>query len=207
VRVKATNFWREVETGDADRLEFRLGGERVMVSLGIASLVVGVVGSVVVLSLVLPVGLPFLWHTVARIVNGRPLPVGWSELLDEGLFVTFMWSVGLGPPIAIGLINTFRRGQIVVNRTTIEIAKSYRFLSFRADRTYDSRNVSSISFSWNSGRWRFLGCQAVCLDSESQQRRRLLVVAWADRKKGREMAERIAGFLGVSCPLDRVSVK
>jgi hypothetical protein len=192
--LKTRRLWRQVETGDANRMEYRMGRESWVVCIGIFKVALGFL---------------FLWFLfqLARESWLGMLRVGTKAqnrlVVDDFLLdclVGGLVSLAALWNFCVGLWLAFPRGRVVIDRAKRELTKHYQLLAYIVDRTYDLRDVTSVSFGRDESTLRFLGFCSVCLHSGSRGKSRLLLVAPAIRKQGRALAQEIANFLAVPGP-------
>jgi len=192
--MKFNYFWRQVETGDANKIEFIRGGEKFLLVLGWLHILVMCIFSVWAI---------FEW--IPLVQN----QISYSLRLNDYRRAGFWYFVG-GLPMTIilerlmlGVWLVFGRVSIIIDKTSGRITKDYRVRSFSLyTRSYQTGTLSSISFHRIGDVRRILLLSALYLHQKNDTPRKLLLAPKKYQKEGRAMAGQIADFLGIPGPAD-----
>ncbi len=192
--MKFNYFWRQVETGDANKIEFIRGGEKLVPIAGWLFLV---------LSIFCAWWVFFHWIPMVRDEISNSLQMKEYRLAVFDYFLGGIPSVIIIEYFILGAWMIFGRVSMVVDKTLGTITKDYRVRSFSLyTRSCQTRDLTSISFRHvGNPKW-ILFFSAVHLHLKDATSRRLFLAPRKYQKEGRLMAQRIADFLGLPGPAE-----
>ena len=192
--MKFNYFWRQVETGDANKIIFLRGGEKPLVFMG-RLLLVSCIFWVWAIFKFFQMEHDLIWEFV-QIKEYRPA--------IELYCLSGLPFMGLVESFILGVWMVFGRVTVAVDKTLGIITKDYRVRSFSLyTKSYETRRLSSISFHPVRGsRWILFFYAIYLHHQDDTSRNQLLLAPKKYQKEGRLMAQRIADFLGLPGPAE-----
>jgi hypothetical protein len=185
--------WSEERSKSPDLLTFRSGGEGSLVASGIVFFVPSVFIGFVFLVLG-PAMVQELRNAFAQGEYGR------AALF---YFALTLFSVAVLGGAFLGLWKMFGRTIIFFEKTTGIIAREYRLLTLRLfQKTYDLQEASSVIFRANSLFKSFSFPKSIYLGLRGEIPLKLIDVPQRFESEGREIARRMAEFIGVPGPVE-----
>lgn len=184
--MKSKYFWRQVETGDANRIEFIRGGEKPFLYAGWILLAMS--GICVWMSFSFIPNIRYLISELhqAKEYRGAFLAYFFSGLPLVGALYNFLW----------GFLMVFGRVIIIVDKTLGTIAKDCRVRSLSLyTQSYQTGSLLSISFRRIGDVRRILLLSALYLHLKNETSHKLLLAPRKYQNEGRMMAQQIADFL------------
>ncbi len=190
--MKFNYFWRQIETGDANKIEFIRGGEKPLRFMGWLNMLVMCIFCVWVF---------FQWVPAVHYAISNFLRMKEYRLAVFWYFIGGLPIIILLEPFVFGIWMVFGRVIIIVDKTLGTITKDYRLRAFSLyRRNYQAGDLSSISFRRIDDVRRILSVSALYLHRKDGTSAKLLLAPKKYQDEGRMMATQIADFLGIQHP-------